>query len=286
MYIDSAYLHNETQDFTDNNRPLVVGSCGTYRIISPVLFPTFRPQGRLDYQLLYVAGGKALFTFQGMDEIIPAGNMVLYRPHEEQNYCYSGEDHTEVFWLHFTGGEVDNLLRKYGIADHMQVIHTGTSLEYKHLFLQMIQELKLRRADYEELLSNYMQQLLIMIHRAIMNKPLGRNQIMMNEMDNAVRYFHENYNQLISIEDYAASLHMSVSWFIRNFKEYTNETPAQYLVSLRVSNAKTLLESSDYNITEIASIVGYDNPLYFSRIFKKQYGMSPAHFRKQLFDKN
>ena len=75
---------------------------------------------------------------------------------------------------------------------------------------------------------------------------------------------------------------MSVSWFIRNFKEYTSSTPAQYLLSLRISNAQTLLENTAYNITEIANIVGYDNPLYFSRLFRKQCGMSPSEFRKQL----
>ena len=77
---------------------------------------------------------------------------------------------------------------------------------------------------------------------------------------------------------------MSVSWFIRNFKEYTNSTPAQYLLSLRISNAQTLLETTSYNVTEIADIVGYDNPLYFSRIFKKQVGLSPSEFRKQLLN--
>lgn len=100
-------------------------------------------------------------------------------------------------------------------------------------------------------------------------------------MDSAVRYFHENYHKPINIEEFAASNHMSVSWFIRNFKTYTGSTPAQYLLSLRLSNAQTLLETTSYNITEIADIVGYDNPLYFSRIFRKQFGMSPTEFRNQ-----
>ena len=101
-------------------------------------------------------------------------------------------------------------------------------------------------------------------------------------MDNAVRYFHENYNKQICIEEYAAKQHMSVSWFIRNFKEYTDVTPTQYLLSLRISNAQTLLETTNYNVTEISEIVGYNNPLYFSRLFKKQVGMSPSDFRKHL----
>lgn len=282
MYMDSAYWHNSRVDFKDKNHPLFVGSCGTYQLITKPKLPTHRPRGRLDYQILYVASGKAHFYFNGVEEIVSAGNMVLYRPKEEQRYYYYGIDHTEVYWVHFTGNNVKNILRKYGISDDMHVIHTGTSLEYKRLFLQMIQELKLCKEDYEELLANHLQHLFILIHRLLNTKPRGKNHFLMEEMDSAMKYFHKNYNKAISIEDYAASQHMSVSWFIRNFKEYTNSTPAQYLLSLRISNAQTLLETTNYNVTEIANIVGYDNPLYFSRIFKKQSGMSPSEFRKQL----
>ena len=75
---------------------------------------------------------------------------------------------------------------------------------------------------------------------------------------------------------------MSISWFIRNFKEYTEATPTQYIQSLRISNAQTLLETTNYNVSEIAQILGYDDPFYFSRVFKKQSGLSPSEFRKQL----
>jgi AraC-like DNA-binding protein len=58
-------------------------------------------------------------------------------------------------------------------------------------------------------------------------------------------------------------------------------TPAQYIMSIRLSNAQSLLESTAYNVTEISKIVGYDNPLYFSRIFKKEKGISPLQYRKK-----
>lgn len=282
MYVDSAYWHNKFLDFKDKSKPLFVCSCGTYHLFTKPKLPTHRPRGRLDYQIIYIASGKAHFYFNGAEQIVTAGNMVLYRPKEEQRYYYYGVDHTEVYWLHFTGGNVKNILRKYGIADDMHVIHTGTSLEYKRIFEQIIQELKLCKEDYEELLVTYLQHLLILLHRVINSKPRGKNQLLMQDMDQAVRYFHENYNKPICIEEYAAEHHLSVSWFIRNFKTYTDSTPAQYLLSLRISNAQTLLETTNYNITEIAEIVGYDNPLYFSRIFKKQSGMSPSEFRKHI----
>lgn len=282
MYINAAYWHNIISGFKDKSKPLFVSCCGTYQLRKKPKLPTHRPRGRWDYQILYIASGKGYFYFDGVEHIVSAGNMVVYRPKEEQRYCYYGVDQTEVYWVHFTGGNVKNILRKYGIMDDIRVIHTGTSLEYKHIFEQMIQEIKLCKEDYEELLVHHLQHLLILIHRALTNKPREKTMFLMTSMNNAVQYFHENYNQQICIEDYAATQNMSVSWFIRNFKEYTDATPTQYLLSLRISNAQTLLETTNYNVTEISEIVGYDNPLYFSRLFKKQIGMSPSDYRKHL----
>ena len=62
-------------------------------------------------------------------------------------------------------------------------------------------------------------------------------------------------------------------------------TPMQYIISIRIANAQGLLEATDYSINEIARIVGYDNPLYFSRLFHKQKGLSPSQFRKSISGK-
>ena len=79
---------------------------------------------------------------------------------------------------------------------------------------------------------------------------------------------------------------MSTSWFIRNFKQYTGTSPMQYILAIRIHNAEVLLQNEHYNITEISNIVGYDNPLYFSRIFKKIKGLSPSEYRKNIHQKH
>ena len=59
-------------------------------------------------------------------------------------------------------------------------------------------------------------------------------------------------------------------------------TPMQYILSLRISAAKRYLDSTNKSIAEIASAVGYDNPLYFSRIFKKHTGYSPSEYKNKF----
>lgn len=80
MYIDSAYWHNKVLDFKDKRHPVLVCSCGTYHLRTKPKLPTNRPRGRIDYQILYIASGKAHFYFNGVEEIVSAGNMVIYRP--------------------------------------------------------------------------------------------------------------------------------------------------------------------------------------------------------------
>ena len=207
---------------------------------------------------------------------------MLYRPREEQRYYYYGADHTEVFWVQFTGNNVTNILRQYGFKDGEHVIHSGTSLEYTHIFQQIIGELHACRPHYEEACIFRLHLLFILLSRLGEKKVRNRAPHMAGQMNTTVNYCHENYSKPVSISDYAQELGLSVSWFTRSFREYTGTSPAQYLISLRISAAQSLLETSDHNVTEIAELVGYDNPLYFSRLFRKQTGMSPSDFRKQL----
>lgn len=280
MYINSAYWQNSRLDFKDKRHPLFVGSCGMYKLTKQPVLPSHRPRGRVDFQLLYIAAGKAHFFFEGEEQIIPAGHMVLYRPKEEQKYRYYGADQTEVYWVHFTGSNVTNILRQHGL-DSGHVFYTGMSLEYKRIFSQMIEELQLCRENYEEYLVLLLRQVLILVQRQLTRPEKKGGAYIEEEIEAAVRYFQSRYNEPLSIEGYASSRGVSTSWFIRSFKEVTGLTPLQYIRSIRIANAQNLLETTEYNIGEISDVIGYEDPLYFSRVFKKQVGVSPKEFRRQ-----
>lgn len=229
MYINSGYLHNSLLDFKDKTHPLVVGSCGTYRLIHQPRLPTYRPRGRIDYQLLYITAGKGHFFFDNKEQIIEAGHMILYKPREMQKYVYYGADQTEVYWVHFTGSNVKNILKEYGLFETGRVIQTGNSPEYHQLFQKMIQELQLTRPHYEEYLSILLRELFLLVSR---QAPVGtaQNRILQKEMEAATQFFNEHFTENISVEDYALSRHMSICWFIRSFKRYNGVTPMQYSI--------------------------------------------------------
>ena len=215
MYMNTGYLNHSHMDFKDKSRPLIVGSCGTYRLSSHPKLPTYRPRGRLDYQIIYITAGCGHFHFGnvGNETIVSAGNIVLYRPKELQKYEYYGEDKTEVYWIHFTGRNVKNILRQYGFPDKERVFQVGTSMEYERVFKRIIIELQRCQDDYEEMLVLLLRHLLITFHRELTREHILKNEYLDQEMNTAVTYFSENYNQDINIEDYAASRGMSVSWF-------------------------------------------------------------------------
>ena len=281
MYINSGYLNNSRTDFKDNSTPLVVGSCGTYRLKTCPKLPTYWQKGRRDYQILYVANGKTHFWFDGKEEIVSAGHMVLYKPDEIQKYVYYLEDHPEVFWIHFTGSDVKNILAYHGISLDEHVFYCGVLPDYKALFRKIIQELQLCRYGYEDYIASLFNDILLLVDRQQHEQKKATGNVQ-EQIERAAAYFNENYNTKISIDDYAESLHISTNWFIHNFKQYAGMSPAQYILSLRMVNAQNLLERTTYNIKEISEIVGYENPLYFSRVFKKEIGKSPAQYRKEM----
>lgn len=282
MYMNTGYLKHSHMDFKDKSRPLIVGSCGIYRLSEHPKMPTYRPRGRVDFQIIYIVAGCGHFHFDTVDNetIVPAGNIVIFRPKELQKYEYYGEDKTEVYWIHFTGSDVKNILRKYGFPDNERIFPVGTSMEYERIFKRIIIELQRCQDNYEEMLTLLLRHLLIIFQRELTREQVLKNEYLDHEMDTAMTYFNENYNRDINIEEYATSKGMSVSWFIRSFKKFTGSTPMQFIVALRVNNAQVLLETTNYSINEISKIVGYDNQLYFSRLFHKLKGFSPREYRK------
>ncbi len=280
VYINSAYLGRTDEDIVSLSKPIIITAVGCSRIDKKRVVKTVRTAGRGDYQLIYVSAGCVYFKFDGCEKIIQKGNMVIFRPYEPQLYDLYSADNPEIYWVHFTGAEVEQILDSYGLSKNQSFFLSGNSPDYEWYFSQMIRELRFKRTNYEKFLNMDLHHILLMVNRYIQEENnVGR--AMLDEISRALHYFDEHYNRTIVIEEYAKSRAMTANWFIQNFRKITKLTPMQYIVSLRITSAKNLIDNTDYNITQISETVGYDNSMYFSRIFKKHTGMSPTEYRKR-----
>lgn len=275
MTINAGYLFRADVEVEETSAPLVVTAAGRYRMIARERFETNRPSGRRDYQLLYVASGEATFHRGGVARRVPAGTCVVYRPEEPQRYEYRAVDHAEVCWAHFSGADAPRLagVAPEGFAD------AGVSAEYGMLFGRMIGELQLRRTGFEELVALDLRRIVALMRRHGAESSGGADRRMPDVVRDAVTHLHDHAAERFSVAGYAASRGLSVSRFIHVFRESTGRSPKRYQTEIRMNEARMLLESTGYPVAEIALMVGYDNPLYFSRLFRAHVGMSPSAYR-------
>ena len=95
-----------------------------------------------------------------------------------------------------------------------------------------------------------------------------------------MEYIQKHYAEKITLEDLAAQIHLCKSESCRLFKRYMNESMFDYLLSYRVERSLELLRQSGLDVTQIAGQVGFANPGYYSRIFKRKMGCAPLEYRK------
>jgi AraC-like DNA-binding protein len=96
-------------------------------------------------------------------------------------------------------------------------------------------------------------------------------------------YFERNFKNQINIDSVAKEHFITAEHLIRTFKKHTGETPLQYIINKRLESAKTLLKIKPaLDVKQIAEMVGYENPNYFSRIFKCNTNMTPSEYRQTL----
>src|SRR6185503_16545209 len=99
----------------------------------------------------------------------------------------------------------------------------------------------------------------------------------------ALRLLRREQHRTIALKELAQAAHMSPFHFARRFKALTGFTAMEYLEKIRIGRAQELLLSKpELRLGETARLVGFADPAYFSRVFRKRVGISPRAYRKQL----
>ena len=103
-----------------------------------------------------------------------------------------------------------------------------------------------------------------------------------NRLAHAIQFAQDNLHRNISIKELANQACMSEPNFFKYFKQQYGITPVEYINQQRISLATKLLRNTIYSVSDICFACGYNNLNYFLKVFKKNMGITPAHYRKQF----
>ena len=194
---------------------------------------------------------------------------------------YSADTETpwSIFWMHLNGDDIEHWFHRFGAAQGAICslgLHDRLAAEFQAL-------LRLTASGYNVASG---------LHAASVCRGILSYALLLTERRKerhhdinlgALHLFmQQKLSERLTLEQLATAAEISSKYqFIRQYKTLTGQTPMQAFLHLKVSRACYLLEISDANVTDIAREFGFDDPYYFSRLFKKVVGVSPAKYRSQ-----
>lgn len=107
----------------------------------------------------------------------------------------------------------------------------------------------------------------------------GQNQTIIGK---AIRYIEEHYTESCDLKEVADHVHLSANYFSNLFRKETGESFVNYVTRLRIDKAKLWLAHTEWKVFEVAQKVGYDDPNYFTTVFKQLTNLSPSQYRKKV----
>jgi len=224
----------------------------------------------LEGQGVFEVGGRTHVLGQGQGFLICPGIVTYYRADEERPWSYA--------WVGFNGLLAESMLKQAGLTAAVPVLRYDKDDQLNRCLEAMIESKEYRRGRDIRLtgLLYVMLSLLVEQGPGEPDRPGNRVEAYARQV---VDFIEMNYASRISIADIAEFIGLDRSYLSSLFKKRMNASLQEYLIQFRVNKACELMTSGELTIGDIARSVGYEDPLLFSKIFKKLKGMSPRKYR-------
>ncbi len=243
-----------------------------------------RPKGSNEYIFIYCVKGFGWYVLDGKRFDIAPNQFFILPPNVAHSYGSEGENPWTIYWIHFKGQKAPLLADPFFQPTAIEVDDDSRIQERIAMFDEIYNTLNTSYDDnsliYSSLCLGYFLGSLAYLKNFRKSK-IKENEYGKSIVHQATHYMNENLNKEIKMDELAEQLGYSSSYFYRLFMKATGYAPTQYLLHLRMQNARQLLVQSDYKIGQIAVMVGFNDPYYFSRIFTKYVFCSPAKYRKR-----
>jgi AraC-like DNA-binding protein/quercetin dioxygenase-like cupin family protein len=234
------------------------------------------------FEMLYILEGSTHIRIRRRKYVARVGDLVIY---------YPGEDHEEqvqpgpwtIFVLRFPQPRLGAGVSFPDKRRTPPVVALPWPERFQKLFELMLLDLKVSDSWTDIMSKAYLVQFAVLLRRALRSIQSGREVASERSarIEKAIDMIRESLNADLSLKELARRAFMSESSFSHVFKDLTGIPPKRYAIRTRIARAKELLETTDLSVKEIAVELGYEDPHYFSRAFKKVVGRPPTAFRNK-----
>lgn len=231
-----------------------------------------------NYQLIYISRGRGWYHSANQKIEVRSGSMLIIPPYTWHSYYPDQKTGWQEHWIGMRGKHIDERYRN-GFFSQDKVIHYIGFREYIIDQYKEAIELAIKeKPGYQQLLAAIANNILASVIYYDRNGSYS-NDLMADKINLARSIMRENVLNEINLEEVAEKINMSYSWFRKTFKEYTNLSPAHYMVQLKLQKAKSMLLNSTMSVKEISFLLNYEDAAYFSSIFKKYIGCTPSEYK-------
>ncbi len=248
----------------------------------------FGPAVRNYYLIHFVMSGKGVFQCEGRTDELTAGQGFLICPDKVAYYQADTQDPWRYIWIGFKGSKAASYLRRAGLSPQAPIIGTpgptddqSSILTLAGCFRQIAAVSDLRSGRDLRILAWLQLMLSILIEQNAGGSPEEDQTGKYAEyIRQACDFMEMNYARKITVGELARHIGLDRSYFGMLFRQSTGLPPQQYLLRLRMEKACSLMARSRLPVAAIAHAVGYEDPLLFSRMFRRIAGCSPSQYRR------
>ena len=232
-------------------------------------------------EMLYMTKGECNFICNGKSFTVKEGDLVVVNSTEVHSFTASGV--TEYYSILLYPEFLSDIRRITNpICNHIE----GDG-RIERFFLELASEYSDMRVGADMAMKGLIYSLLTYLYRnyvyegeSAKDGPLREE--MLARLDRVITYISEHYHESITTAALAEMCYVSEAHFCRFFKSAVGKTVTKYVNEYRIEKATVLLANTGGGIAEIAAEVGFEDPNYFSRVFRSVMGISPLEYRERL----
>lgn len=242
--------------------------------------------------LIFILSGGCVYNINGLHYPVKKGDVIACNPGVQHGKTVAPGEEISEFHLGLNNICREGLPKNFLISEEACPIISLK--EYEQDFFKCCGDIMLEQEKGEPgwdlMLKSLVMKLVVILLKAMCAEraPEGEEGGLSfetydkaNIVNAIISFINENYMKDISLEKISRNMYLSPAYISRIFKEEAGDSPINYLIKTRLSKAEELLKESGVPVKAAAKGVGYDDAYYFSKLFKKYYGMPPSKYRQK-----